>query len=126
MRATRLHYLAFAVATMLVGLGWHASPIPNRALHDIIGDVLWAMMMAWLIAAAVPTLSVRAAATVALLVCYVVEFSQLLHTPALGALRGTTIGALVLGTGFDPRDLVAYAAGVTIVALMRRKSTTHD
>lgn len=122
----RMRALAFAIATMLAGLAWHYAPVPIRSLHDIVGDALWAMMMAWLIAAAMPRSRVVLASAAALFVCYAVEFSQLLHTPALDALRRTTIGRLVLGNGFDPRDLVAYAAGVTIVALMRRTRASRD
>lgn len=121
-----LRYFAFAIATMLVGLGWHLAPVPIRSLHDIVGDALWAMMMAWLIAAAMPTVRLVIASVVALLVCYAVELSQLLDTPALEAARTTTIGRLVLGTGFDARDLVAYALGVTIVALIRRSRASRN
>ncbi len=35
-----------------------------------------------------------------------------LAAPTLDAWRATTLGHLVLGSGFDPRDLVAYALGV--------------
>ena len=36
--------------------------------------------------------------------------SQLYHTPTLDAIRATQAGQLVLGSGFDPRDLAAYVA----------------
>jgi hypothetical protein len=44
--------------------------------------------------------------------CFAVEFSQLIHLPMLDALRRTTLGYLVLGSGFDRRDLAGYAGGV--------------
>lgn len=129
----RRRALALAVATMIVGLGWHAAPVPMRSVHDIVGDVLWAMMMTWLVAAVGVRVDCKSTlnptcihAGIALLACYAVEFSQLLHTPALDALRRTTIGALVLGTGFDARDLVAYAAGVAIAAMITNAATTRD
>jgi hypothetical protein len=56
----------------------------------------------------------------ALAVCFVVELSQLYHAPALDALRQTTVGHLVLGSDFDPRDLAAYAAGVLAAAMLER------
>ncbi|MGZ8492750.1 MAG: DUF2809 domain-containing protein [Gemmatirosa sp.] len=34
------------------------------------------------------------------------------------ALRGTRLGHLVLGTDFDARDLLAYAAGVACAAAL--------
>jgi hypothetical protein len=36
------------------------------------------------------------------------------HTPALDAMRRTTAGHLVLGSGYDARDLAAYALGVLL------------
>ena len=40
------------------------------------------------------------------------------HTPAIDAIRATRIGHLVLGSGFDPRDLLAYAIGVIGAVLL--------
>jgi hypothetical protein len=51
---------------------------------------------------------------VALTICWIVEFSQLVHAPWLDGWRATTLGHLVLGSGFDPRDLVAYGLGVLV------------
>ena len=42
------------------------------------------------------------------------------HAPALDAFRRTTAGHLVLGSGFDPRDLAAYAAGVLTAVFLER------
>lgn len=41
-----------------------------------------------------------------------------LRGAALDAARASTLGHLVLGRGFDPRDLAAYAAGVALAALL--------
>jgi hypothetical protein len=46
--------------------------------------------------------------------------SQLYHAPALDALRATRAGHLVLGSGFDARDLAAYTAGVAAAVLLER------
>ncbi len=40
------------------------------------------------------------------------------HYNALDAVRATMIGKLVLGSGFDPRDLVAYGAGVALAGFL--------
>jgi hypothetical protein len=55
---------------------------------------------------------------VALAFCFAVEFSQLVHLPELDALRRTTAGHLALGSGFDRRDLAAYAGGVIVAVLV--------
>ena len=52
----------------------------------------------------------------ALLVSYLVECSQLLHTPALDALRATRIGGLMLGYGFLRSDLLCYTVGALFCA----------
>jgi hypothetical protein len=53
-----------------------------------------------------------------LVICAAVEASQGLHAPALDSLRATRIGHLVLGSDFDPRDLLAYALGIAAAALL--------
>ncbi len=109
----RRTYIIAAATTVAVGLtvfrlGIGLAPAPR----DILGDALWAMMMFWAISAITPgtprPLRVLAAAGV----CYGVEFSQLLHASWLDAFRATGIGHLMLGSGFDPRDLLAYTVGV--------------
>jgi hypothetical protein len=75
-------------------------------------------MMVWWIAALVPTASLGMRGTAALTICFAVEVSQRYQTPELDALRRTTAGHLVLGSGFDPRDFASYALGVLAAALL--------
>ncbi|AHG92776.1 Protein of unknown function DUF2809 (plasmid) [Gemmatirosa kalamazoonensis] len=121
MRPARGTYVALAVATIAVGLAVHlgGSAMPAAA-RDFVGDALWAAMIAWWVGAAVPDVALPRRAAVALALCFVVEVSQLYHAPALDAVRGTTLGHLVLGSGFDARDLAAYALGVLVAALIER------
>jgi hypothetical protein len=110
----RPRYVALALATIVAGLVVHLAlrgVLPD-AVRDVAGDALWATMVAWWIGALAPARSAGVRAAVAYTVCVAVECSQLLHTPTLDALRATTPGHLVLGSGFDPRDLVAYLVGV--------------
>jgi hypothetical protein len=95
-------------------VGFGLSPVAR----DATGDALWALMIfAWL-GVLWPGRRRRTRATVAVIICWAVEVSQIYHTPRLDALRRTTIGQLVLGAGFDPRDLGAYAGGVLLGAAM--------
>lgn len=89
-------------------------------VRDVLGDALSAAMVVWGIAAAWPAIRLPWRAAMALAICLVVEFSQLVHFPALDALRRTTAGHLALGSGFDPRDFAAYAAGVLAAVLLER------
>ena len=76
------------------------------------------MMIVWWIGVAVPRVALRTRALAALAVCFAVELSQQFHTPMLDAIRRTVPGHLVLGSGYDPRDFVAYGAGVFTAALL--------
>ncbi len=117
----RTRYLALALGTIVLGLAVHGrggalSPV----VRDVLGDALWAAMVVWGIAAVAPVMRRPWRAAVALAVCFAVEFSQLVHLPALDALRRTAAGHLVLGSGFDRRDFAAYAAGVLAAVLLER------
>jgi Protein of unknown function (DUF2809) len=117
----RVRYVALAVGTIVLGLavqsgGGALSPV----VRDVLGDALWAAMATWWIAAVAPAMRLAWRAAVALVLCFAVELSQLVHTPVLDALRRTTLGYLVLGSGFDPRDFAAYAGGVLAAVLLER------
>ena len=120
-RTRRLRYLVLAIATIAVGLTVHlGGRVLAPAVRDVLGDALWATMIVWWISAAAPRLPLRTRALAALAFCVAIELSQRYHTPSLDALRRTVPGHLVLGSGYDPRDLVAYAAGVAVAALLAR------
>lgn len=120
-RTLRTAYVAAAVGTIALGLWVHRGGISLGAgTRDVLGDALWAAMMAWWVGAAEPGVTLLARSAVAFGICVAVELSQLIHTPAIDALRETAVGHLVLGSGFDPRDLLAYAAGVSVAALLER------
>jgi uncharacterized protein DUF2809 len=118
---TRSRFAALALATVAAGLvvHWRGTWLP-AALRDVLGDALWAMMIVWWIGALAPRMSVASRCALALAICWAVEFSQLYHAPAFDALRRTTLGQLVLGSGFDPRDLGAYAVGVVMTLFLER------
>jgi hypothetical protein len=117
----RTRYFALAGGTIVLGLAVHGrggalSPV----VRDVLGDALWAAMAAWWIAAVAPAIRLAWRAAVALAFCFAVEFSQLVHLPALDALRRTAAGQLALGSGFDRRDFAAYTAGVLAAVLLER------
>lgn len=115
--SSRARYLALALSTIALGLAVHlGGGALGPAVRDRLGDALWAMMIVWWLAALAPGARPLTRNTAALAICFAVEFSQLYHAAALDALRNTMVGHLVLGNGFDPGDLVAYAAGVLAAA----------
>lgn len=115
----RSAFLALACATIVVGLIVHLDgAVLGPDARDTLGDALWAIMIAWWTGVLAPHARLAMRCMVAYAVCAIVEVSQLYHTPALDAVRATMLGHLVLGSGFDPRDLVSYAAGVALAAVL--------
>jgi hypothetical protein len=117
----RVRYVVLALATVAVGLLVHfRGAALGPVTRDVLGDALWAMMIAWWVSALAPEMRVSSRATIALALCFAVEFSQLYRTPGLDELRRTRVGHLFLGSGFDPRDLAAYAVGVVSAFMLER------
>ncbi|GJG86457.1 hypothetical protein tb265_16380 [Gemmatimonadetes bacterium T265] len=123
----RLGYAAGALATIALGLAVHRGGIPlPPAARDVSGDALWAAMVFWWIGVGWPRASTSHRAGAALAVAFGVEFSQCYHAPGIDAARATTLGHLVLGSDFDPRDLLAYALGVGVAAVVERAVVGPD
>ncbi|WP_426106044.1 DUF2809 domain-containing protein [Massilia sp. TSP1-1-2] len=101
------------VLVVALGLASRAYPaLFPASLGSYTGDALWALMVFLGIAFFKPALSRTRLAGAALAFAWLVEASQLYQAPWINALRATTPGHLVLGTGFQWLDLVAYAAGI--------------
>jgi hypothetical protein len=112
---SRARYFA-CLATIVLGLAVHlGGAMLGPAVRDRLGDALGAMIVWWL-AALAPAARPLLRNTAALGICVAVEVSQLYHAAALDAFRNTMVGHLVLGSGFDPGDLVAYTVGVLVAA----------
>jgi hypothetical protein len=117
----RARYAALALATAALGLAVHRGGRPlGGAARDVLGDALWAAMLAWWVAALAPRLALGRRTALAFAACAAVEASQAYRAPALDRVRRTAAGRLVLGSDFDPRDLAAYAAGVVAAAAADR------
>jgi len=114
-----LTYVALAAGTIIIGLLVHLrGSMIGSAARDILGDALWAAMMCWWVSACAPGSRSWVRYGAAYVICAFVELSQAVHTTTLDAIRATTIGQLVLGSGFDPRDFLAYALGIAAAALL--------
>jgi len=123
----RVRYLVLAVGTIAVGVMVHlGGTFLPPVFRDVLGDALWAMMIVWWMGVAAPRLPLRTRGLAALAVCVAVELSQCYHTPFLDALRRTLPGHLVLGSGYDPRDFLAYSAGVVLAIVLVRALAERD
>ncbi|SHH66448.1 DUF2809 domain-containing protein [Massilia sp. CF038] len=111
-------WLCVALA-LVIALGLASRRVPGlfpQVLQNYPGDALWAVALFLCIALLRPAMPCGMLASLALIVAWVDEFAQLIQAPWLVALRRTTAGHLVLGSGFDPLDLVAYAIGIALAA----------
>lgn len=109
-RATGAVMLLTAVAA---GLGVHLL-LPDTAATDIAGDALYAAAAYAVIVLIIPRWNPFVVGSAALAWCVGVEVFQLTGIPAL---LGTSFppAMLVLGTVFDPRDLVVYASTIGLM-----------
>lgn len=109
-----------AVLTVPLGLLTRADlPLPGL-IATYGGDTLYATLAFFLAALLLPRWPTWRLAILALGFCYVIEISQLVHTPWLDALRATRGGHLVLGAGFLWSDPSCYAVGIVLGAVIDR------
>ena len=80
------------------------------------GDTLWTVMMYVTLLFLWPRLPIARVAGLSVGLSFLVEFSQLIHTPLLDAVRAHWLGALFLGRGFLVSDLVCYSIGALAAA----------
>lgn len=107
---------------LLVAIGLPTRTAPAYLPHwynTYAGDFLWAMLIffLWCVVFGFET---RRAFLVALATTYLIEISQLFHPPWLEQLRSIKIFALILGFGFLWSDILAYALGISLGALIDR------
>ncbi len=111
----RIVVAALALATIGVGLAVHG--LFDGTIGDIAGDALYAVLVYLLAALLLPRARRRWPALIAVAVCTGVELLQLTGLPHAWASAFPPIG-LVLGSGFDPRDLVVYAVAAVAASVV--------
>ncbi|WP_419700336.1 DUF2809 domain-containing protein [Mucilaginibacter sp. NFX135] len=110
MSRSRLIYACLIITTVIIGLlSRHFAFIPL-----FIGDILWALMIYFIMRFLFVNRPVKFIVIVSLLFCYAIEFSQLYKAPWINELRHTLFGRLVLGEGFLWSDLLCYTVGVAL------------
>ncbi len=88
--------------------------ILSRKINDVpffIGDVLYATMCYFILKSVQPNLKLNWTFIGAIIFCFTIEISQMLHFELLDNIRNTTLGHLVLGQGFLVEDLGYYVLG---------------
>jgi hypothetical protein len=113
----RRTYFIAVIITILLGLASRKySHLLFSFLAENAGDVLWAMMVYFGFRFLILKKSVIIAIFLSLLFSFVIEFSQLYQEDWINQIRGTMLGALVLGKGFLTVDLIRYTTGIIIVS----------
>jgi hypothetical protein len=78
------------------------------------GDLLWALMVFFGFAWVFHRASTLRIGVLTLGFSWGIEFSQLYHAEWIDRTRAMRIGHLILGSTFNPPDLLAYTAGVAL------------
>lgn len=127
----RSQYALLASYTIALSLASrHFSHVLPSWMAKNAGDVLYAVMVYWLLGLFLPRLSPRRRALGTLLFCLGIELLKFVQTPWLVAARHSTAGRLVFGVGFHGSNLVCYALGTALAwgaerALVRRRINTR-
>lgn len=116
MLKSRLSYFALIGITIIVGL------LSRKFVFVplFIGDILWALMVYFVMRFLFIDEQVKFIVISSLLFCYAIEFSQLYKASWINNLRHTLFGRLVLGEGFLWSDLLCYTVGVAIGVWVER------
>jgi glycopeptide antibiotics resistance protein len=117
----RKMYFGAVVLTILLGI---ASRKYSHLLFSFIaenaGDVLWAMMVYFGFRFLLVNKSMITAFLLSFLFSFGIEFSQLYQEDWMNQIRGTLLGALILGKGFLLVDLIRYSTGIVIAYSLDR------
>jgi hypothetical protein len=114
-RRRRIALGASAGTVVLAGL--FVTAVGSGDGADILGDALYGALIYLVLALLAPRRSRRVVAAIALILCAGVEFLQLTGVPRSAA-EIFPPASLVLGSGFDQRDLLVYAAAVVITMVI--------
>lgn len=113
MSKPRFIYCCCILLVILIG-------IASRAFSSIplfVGDVLYAVMIYFIVRFLLPKKKPSSVFFIALLLCFAIELQQTLEFSWLVTIRKTLIGRYILGQGFLWSDLFYYTLGVRIAAV---------
>lgn len=111
----RWRYAAAGALVIAAGLAsrsdWLSLP-PFFAKYG--GDALWALLVFLGVAFGLAHARIGTVAILAIVFCWGIECSQLYQADWIVSLRRTLFGRLVLGSTFNPPDLLAYLVGIAV------------
>lgn len=111
-------YALLVALTIGTGLLWRSNLLSLWSfLAKYGGDSLWALMVFLGFGFVFRRTSTARVALGAVCFAWSIEFLQLYHSPWIDEIRSNRLGHLVLGSGFNGPDLIAYLIGVAFGAL---------
>ncbi len=110
MKRRRLIYIFLVITTIVIGLLSRADFIP-KLIYPYLGDVLYALMVFFLLGLLFPSMPSIKLTLFAIIICFLIELSQLYQADWINAIRNTRFGGLLLGYGFLWSDLISYLIG---------------
>jgi len=117
----RTNYALAAVIVFLIEVAI-AAFVHDALVRPYLGDSL-AVVLVFLAIRAITPLGPRRSLAAAFAIACAIETGQGFHLADLLGLGRVRIARVVLGTGFDPVDFLAYAGGT--VAVLIAESTRH-
>jgi hypothetical protein len=117
----RITYCFLTFFTILIGLASRKySNLLPPFLAENAGDALWAIMVYFGFRFILLKNRQSSSIILSILFSFSIEYSQLYQADWINHLRNTTLGALILGKGFLSVDLIRYAIGILIGAVLDR------
>lgn len=114
-----LIYIISILITIIIGLGLRTfSGYLPRWVNLYVGDFLWAFMMFFIFALIFKKKTTLKVMVLSLTYCYLIEISQIYHSPWIDNIRQTTVGHLMLGRGFLWSDLISYTVGICVGGIL--------
>ena len=111
----RPYYAAFTALVLVAEIGI-AAFMHDGFVRPYLGDSL-AVALVYFGLRAIAPLGIVRAMLVALAIAVAIELGQLFGLLWMLGLDRNPIARVVLGTGYDPRDFIAYGAGAAAVAV---------
>jgi hypothetical protein len=113
----RITYFIAVVISIVLGLASRKfSHLLFSTVAENAGDVLWAMMVYFGFRFFLVKKNMVTAMFLSFLFSFGIEFSQLYQEDWINQIRGTLLGALILGKGFLTVDLIRYTTGIVIAS----------
>jgi hypothetical protein len=115
-RRVRLRSGLVAAVSLALGLGLQL--VERTPVVDVLGSVVYVVFIACLLRAVWPRLGAAGSAATAFAFAAVIELVQLTPLPQL-VVDVFPPSRLLLGSSFDPIDVLAYAGGAAIAFLVQ-------